>query len=60
MEAAAAVCCQPVLVLTGRGRVAQAELGRRGLQQHWVASDLTDAVRLILRVHSVAQGQQAC
>jgi D-glycero-D-manno-heptose 1,7-bisphosphate phosphatase len=48
IQAALAGGCQPVLVLTGRGRLAREGLPPESVGQHWVAGDLREAADLIL------------
>ena len=60
VQAALAVGCQPILVSTGRGLQARAELARQQIRQYWVAADLADAVTLILRLESAAHGASRC
>jgi D-glycero-D-manno-heptose 1,7-bisphosphate phosphatase len=55
LRAAVAAGCQPVLVLTGRGRAARQELPEEQIEDPWVVRDLKHAVELILaREHDKA------
>ena len=47
LEAARAVGCVPILVLTGRGRQIYERMSRSERQEYWVARDLRHAVKLI-------------
>jgi D-glycero-D-manno-heptose 1,7-bisphosphate phosphatase len=48
IRAALAVGCQPILVLTGRGRTEHGRLQEEHVGQHWVAGNLREAVDLML------------
>jgi D-glycero-D-manno-heptose 1,7-bisphosphate phosphatase len=48
IQAAHAAGCQPILVLTGRGRETLADLARLGVTCSWVADDLRQAAAQIL------------
>jgi D-glycero-D-manno-heptose 1,7-bisphosphate phosphatase len=48
VQAALAAGCQPLLVRTGRGLTARAELARNHIRDYWLAADLLQAVKLIL------------
>jgi D-glycero-D-manno-heptose 1,7-bisphosphate phosphatase len=59
VEAAVAARCQPILVLTGRGRTAREALRTDGALEHWVARDLRHAADMVL-AREQASGELAC